>query len=52
MNVVIENKKYILEYRQTKVNEQIYIEATDRIYIASIHDADDFNWVVIDYEYI
>lgn len=46
--VLIKGKVRYIKYQQTKVGDLVYDMNTKSTYVATIEDADDMNWIVID----
>ena len=45
--ITIDNKKYTINYQETKIGDMIVNKNNNSIYEATIADADDLNWIVI-----
>jgi hypothetical protein len=48
MTITQNNKVYTLKYKKTKIDDEIYDMNKQLFYYASIVDADDLNWIVVD----
>lgn len=46
--IIIENKKYTINYQETKIGNKVVDKNNNSIYIASINDADDLNWIIVE----
>jgi len=46
--VTIEDKDYFIECRDTKIGDVVYDKNSKTTYVASISDADDLNWIVVE----
>ena len=45
--IVINSKTYTINYQETKIGDQIEDKNNNSIYEATISDADDLNWIII-----
>jgi len=45
--IIIEGKKYKINYQQTKIGDKFVNKNNNIICTASISDADDLNWIII-----
>lgn len=46
--ITIEGTKYKINYQSTKIGDRIVNKNNNTIYEASINDADDLNWIIIE----
>lgn len=37
-----------IEYRETQIGDEVWDKNNEMFYVATIVDADDFNWIIID----
>tara|TARA_R110000868_G_scaffold14426_3_gene67158 strand:+ start:14870 stop:15019 length:150 start_codon:yes stop_codon:yes gene_type:complete len=49
MKIIIKNKEYVVKYQETKIGDQIFDPGTEILYTATINDADNLNWIVINF---
>lgn len=45
--IIIDGKKYTINYQETKIGDKIVDKNNNSIYEASITDVDDLNWIII-----
>lgn len=48
--VLIDGVLYWIEYADTQIGNTIYDKNNKSVYTADISDADELNWIVLDYK--
>ncbi len=45
--IIINNQSYTINRQETKIGDKIVDKNSNSIYTATIEDADDLNWIII-----